>query len=167
MMKRVFFYSILSVLLVSCGAPSSRDADKSASAQKNVNYVEQGMNFLAQADVPRAIASFDQAIRNDPANPANYLILGQVYLRLENFDRAADTLQAAARVDPNNGEIFYLLATSRMKQGPEYRDQALKAAQRCAEIYYQQEDRERLEHALVLVKTLTDPEILSVDPDSF
>lgn len=133
---------------------------------KQVNYIEQGMNFLAQADVPRAIASFDQAIRNEPANPANYIILGQVYLRLENYDRAADTLQAAARVAPNNGELFYLLATSRMLQGPEYRDQALKAAQRCAEIYYQQEDKERLEQALVLVKTLTDPESLLVTPDA-
>lgn len=153
MLKKIFFYSLLSVLVASCGSPNSKGEMKDQAG--NVNYIEQGMGFLAKADVSRAIASFDQAIRNEPTNPDNYIVLGEVYLRLESYERAADTLQAATRVAPNNGEIFYLLATSRMLQGPEYRDVALKAAQRASEIYYQNQDKERLAQALMLVKTLT------------
>lgn len=152
MLKKFLFYSILSVLLVSCG--SKAPEEKARARKVNVNYIEQGMNFLAQADVPRAIASFDQAIRNEPTNPNNYIILGQVYLRLENYERAIDTLRAATRVAPNNGEVFYLLATSHILRGPEHHELALKAAQRSAEIYYQLGDKERLEQALILVKTL-------------
>jgi len=89
------------LLIVGCG---DRAEKKMQGVSEKRNYVAQGMKYLAQSDIQRAIKSFDQAIKQDPTNSNNYVVLGQVYIRLNNLESAIDSLSAAVRVDPNNGE---------------------------------------------------------------
>lgn len=141
------------VLLIGCG---NKEQTQAQAPQGGVDYLQQGMDLLAQNDVPRAIQSFDQAVRQDPTNLKNYMVLGQIYLRLQSYDRAADTFTAATRIAPNDGEVYYFLALSKTFLGPEQQDQALEAAKKSAELFIQSQQKDRFAQALILVKTITE-----------
>ncbi|MCD4780175.1 MAG: tetratricopeptide repeat protein [Candidatus Omnitrophica bacterium] len=113
-MLRKFLVLFLIVLLAGCGSPKKT---KYQGVEADNNYVEKGMKFLSQGDVLKAIKNFDMAIKNDPNNIKNYLTLAQVYIRLKNYPRAIDTLSAATRVDPINGDVYYLLSVSQRLNG--------------------------------------------------
>jgi len=149
-MKRVIAAFVILLFIAGCGSQSSDGPGKQKISSENL--IKEGMNHLGKADVASAIQSFDAAIRQDPSNINNYIILGQVYMRLRNYSRAIDTFSAALRLDPNNGEIFYLLATC---QGLDGRiEEAIKSAQQSAEIFIQENDEEKFNRSLFLVQSL-------------
>jgi len=152
-MKKFLFPVLILVLFVGCDS-KSQTGFKGVTAKKD--YVSEGMKFLNEADIPRAIRSFDMAIKQDPTNVDNYLVLGQVYMRLKQYDRAVDTLSAATRVSPENGEVYYLLATSKALDGR--MEGAIESAQRSVEIYMQNRDEDRFKKAVVLLKSLSVPQ---------
>ena len=151
--KRILLIGSVIFLASGCG---SREETKAPQRPSSQQLVQQGMQFLSDGDVLRAVQNFDAAIKVDPRNVQNYLVLGQVYFRLKQFDRAASTYEAATRVEPASGEAFYFLAASRALQGPEMRGEAIKAAKHSAEIFYQKQDEERFKQSVALVKNLTD-----------
>lgn len=152
-MRKYFILALLSLFIFSgCGQKKEEKKFQGVSAKKD--YITEGMNHLKEGDIPRAIYSFDVAIKNDPTNITNYIILGQVYMRLNNFDRAVDTLSAATRVDQNNGEVYYLLATSKAFQGE--KEDAIKMAQRSVDIFMNQRDEDRFKASVALLKSLTE-----------
>ncbi|MCA9407298.1 MAG: hypothetical protein KC733_01300 [Candidatus Omnitrophica bacterium] len=162
-MKKHFVWLFLGLFIINgCGQKKEETKFQGVTAKKD--FIAEGMEHLKRGDIPRSIYSFDMAIKNEPTNINNYIILGQVYMRLNNFDRAVDTLSAATRVDQNNGEIFYLLATSKALQGK--REDAIKIAQRSVDIFMSQRDEEHFKAAVALLKSLTEappPESVSQD----
>jgi tetratricopeptide (TPR) repeat protein len=113
-MCKKFFVFLLIVVLTGCGSPRQAGYE---GVEADKNYIKKGMTSLSQGDVLAAIKSFDMAIKNDPKNIKNYLTLAQVYIRLRNYPRAIDTLSAATRVDPLNGDVYYLLSVSQRLNG--------------------------------------------------
>ena len=114
-MKNYFVMIILAVFVLGCGqadetkkqSMGKSTPDTSAKAQA---LIAEGMELLNGQDVPAAIKNFDAAIKIDPQNSDNYMVLGQVYLRLRNYDRATDTFNAGTRIDPKPG--FYRFVES-------------------------------------------------------
>jgi len=125
-------------------------------------FMDQGMQYFAKEDIVNALKSFDNAIKVDPNNPDNYLVLGQIYLRLRNYDKAVDTFNAGTRVGPEQGELFYFLGAAdairvHMSEGAQaeaYKKEGIAAAQRSVEIFIKQKDQQRLVTALALLKSL-------------
>ena len=159
MKKHVGLMMSCLIFAVGCGGqkPQAKQQEFKGT-EVSRDYIAQGMKFLGEADIQRAIHSFDQAIEADPKNADNYLVLGQVYLRLKQYGRAADTFLGATRVAPNNGEAYYLLATSLALNDPGNRQPAIEAAQKGVEVFMQQKDEERFKRTLVLLRSLVGPE---------
>ena len=151
-MKRFIMMMVLVFAVAGCQSKHAEEKFEGITAKQD--FISQGMQFLAEKKIPEAIKSFDQAIKNDPRNVNNYLVLGQVYMKLNNPDAAADTFQAATYVDPNNGEAFYLLAASRAGQGR--KKQAIESAQKSVDNFMKVRDEENFKKAVVLLKSLTE-----------
>ncbi|MDP2653577.1 MAG: tetratricopeptide repeat protein [Candidatus Omnitrophota bacterium] len=118
----------------------------------NAGQISAGLQSLREADVSSAIKNFDEAIKKNPRDPAGYLILGQTYLRLGDFNRASDTFEAGTRVAPSSGELFYLLAFSQGLAGD--REAAQANAQRSVEIFQEDKDQEKFLRSVALLQGL-------------
>ncbi len=157
---------ILVVFIVGCG---SNDTPNKSVKKEEMTYsqLEMARAFekLKNEDVTGALEIFDTIIRDDPRNSANYIILGQVYLRLNSYSRAIDTLTAATKVDPQNGEAYFLLAIANGLA--QRKAEAITAAQRSSEIYLAQRDEEKFKKALALFKSLQEAyfqDVSTTDP---
>jgi len=148
-MNKVFALIILSLLVVGCGNRSQDSASMEGISRQSRKFVKTGMKLLEKGDVSKAIWNLDEAIRQDPRNSANYVILGQVYLKLKNFEKAQDSFQAATRVDPADGKAFYLLAVSKHLRGR--LSEAAVDAQKSAEIFIKKRDKERFQKSVNLL----------------
>jgi Tfp pilus assembly protein PilF len=165
-MKQYAWMLLLTVFVLACGRadqPQSNAASKIDTAAQAKQLIDQGMEYLNQQDVVKAIQSFDNAIKVDPQNPENYMVLGQVYLRLRNYDKAVDTFNAGTRVGPAYGELFYFLGAANAvrfhmadnSQTAElYKNEGILAAKRSIEIFVQEQDEEKFKRALALLKSL-------------
>ncbi|HLF18949.1 MAG TPA: tetratricopeptide repeat protein [Candidatus Omnitrophota bacterium] len=171
-MKWSSYLVLLAVFVLACGEPRTQEKQSAlqrpdARAQAQA-FIEKGMEDLRNQDIVGAIQSFDNAIKTEPQNPENFLVLGQVYLRLRNYDKAVDTLNAGTRVDPNNGEIYYFLGAAHAirqhtpgnAQEDFDRQEAVGAAKRSVEIFIQERNEEKLKLALGLLKSLEEGEAI-------
>ena len=152
-MKRLSLILLAASLLVGCGSPSSGPQAKApASGGMQENYIKEGIEHLRESDPIAAIRSFDQAIKDDPTNPEGYVILGQTYMRLEDYPRAIDSLNAALRFAPNEGRLYYLLALNHQLAG--HPEQAVENAQHSIELFRQAQDKENFERSIALLQGL-------------
>jgi tetratricopeptide (TPR) repeat protein len=126
-----------------------------SAANKDVSFL-QGIQYLKEANPKAAIQSFDEAIRLDPMDPAGYVILGQTYMRMKDYNRAIDSFSAASRVAPKEGEIYYFLALNQALIGDT--EQAKENAQKSLEIFRQQQDEDRFLRSLALLRDLMQTE---------
>jgi len=168
-MKKNFLLILTAIFVLACGRAekpgqtgmnSKTDVNNAAQSKE---YINKGMEQLSQQDIIGALSSFDNAIRVDPQNPENYMVLGQVYLRLRNYDKAVDTFNAGTRIDPNYGEMYYFLAAANavryhlaenQQQQSFYQSEGVLAAKRSVEIFVQEKDEEKFKRALALLKSL-------------
>ena len=155
--------SVLIVALMGCSRSEQSQSASGISAGSKKNYTAAAMKFLKEGDVKRAVQSFDLAIRQDPKNIENYMMLGEVYLKLNNPTSAEDTFGAATRVDPTDGEAYYFLAYSRALQ--KKTDLAVEAAQKSVAIFMQKQDKEKFQRAATLLKSLSQVPEVSSTPD--
>ena len=116
------------------------------------DFMQEGVQYLQEANVPDAIRSFDEAIKKNPTDPQPYMILGQTYMRINDYTRAVDTFSAALRVSPNKGELHYLIAVNYGLAGD--MELARKNAEASIEIFRQQKDEENFLRALTLLQGL-------------
>ncbi len=159
-MNRTFVLMVAAVILAGCGQAEKPQQQKMTTPPQTVrsqsdlerDFVQEGMQHLKKADPGAAIKSFDQAIKQDPADPDNYLILGETYMRLRDYPRAIDSFSAALRVAPNRGDIYYLLAVNQGLMG--YDDMAVESAQRSVEIFQEQRDRDNFLRSVALLQGL-------------
>jgi len=162
-MKKVIIAIILSIFIMGCGG--SDEAKSKQKRQKiNHDFVSDGIKYLNEKDIGKAIQSFDNAIRQEPANVENFMILGQVYMRLRQYDRAVDTFSAAIKVDPDNGEAHFLLATNKALDGR--LEGAVASAQRSVELFMESQDEEKLIRSLALLKSLSESQQNKIEEET-
>ncbi len=160
---------IILALLVAAVLGCGKADEPKEMTQASTAGLDEGYAQLAKGDISSAIKSFDTVIQQDPTNSANYIPLGEVYLRLKNFTAAVDTFNAATRVNPLDGEAQYFLALSSMLKaqveaslGNEdeveyYKNKAVAAGKQSAEIFLQAKDEEKFKKAVALVQSLVNP----------
>ncbi len=152
-MKKFLMVCMAAVLMAGCGGGKQETSSDVASNAVKKDYIAEGMEYLKNKDLERAIQSFDLAIKQDPKNANNFLFLGQIYLRLKQNDKAADTFDAATKVDPTNGQAHFFLAVSRALQ--QRKAEAIQSAQRAADLFMQSRNEEMFKQSIALVKGLS------------
>ncbi len=162
-MKNVLMVLAVLVFFAGCGEAKKIDGAKAinspersemtATASQETNpMIAKGLQSLRQGDVKAAIKNFDDAIKENPKDVQGYLILGQTYMHLKDFNRAIDTFMVATRVDPSNGQAHYLLATNLGLVG-NYSLARLQA-EKSIEIFRQNKDAENFKRSIALLQGL-------------
>jgi Tfp pilus assembly protein PilF len=126
-------------------------ATPAAAGSSNLK-IATGMDYLRQGDIRQAIKSFDEAIKENPKDVQGYMILGQTYMHMKEYNRAIDTLTVATQVAPDNGQAHYLLATNFGLAG-NY-SMARVQAQRSAEIFRKNQDENNFKRSVALLQGL-------------
>lgn len=159
---------VFAVIMVFAGCTEAKKTDgvKAVSQQEKtaVSSVENpliatGLASLQKGDIKAAIKSFDDAIRENPKDVQGYLILGQTYMHLKDYNRAVDTFLVATRVDPQNGQAHYLLATNLGLAGNYTLARA--QAEKSVEIFRKNKDGNNFKRAIALLQGL--PQAQSVE----
>lgn len=162
-MKKFLILTLALFILTACGKPPPEKTEAPSRApfqtsslvqsKQQSELLAEGIQNLKNSDFNGAIKNFDEAIKRDPLNPRGYIVLGQVYLNMRNYDRAIDTFTAATRVAPDDGEIYYLLSTSLGLAGR--REEAIETAEQSVEMFRQAKDQENFVKAIALLQGLS------------
>lgn len=165
-MKRVILAVVAGLMIAGCDSAKKDPAQEPSMAAKAVkeapaavvkksavttDFYAQGLKHLGEGDVNEAVQSFVRAIQESPADPESYLVLGQIYMRTENYGEAVQAFTAASRVAPGRGDIYYLLALAHGFNGE--RELAKQSAERSVEIFSQQQDEENFTRSLSLLQS--------------
>ena len=142
--------------VVGCEQKKEVKIEIPASVPVTHDFMKEGIQYLQDANVPEAIRSFDEAIKANPVDPQPYLVLGQTYMRINDYTRAIDTFSAALRVSPNKGELHYLIAVNYGLAGET--ELARQNAATSIEIFRQQQDEKNFLKALTLLQSLSQPQ---------
>jgi predicted Zn-dependent protease len=99
----------------------------------------------------------ETSIRINPSEPEAYLLLGQILLKVQEYDHAADFLDMTAKNFPDNGTVFYMLSIANKLDGKKL--PAVLAARHSVEIFQAQQDRQNmLNSAALLQELITTPD---------
>ena len=170
MMRNMLLIVLMIVAAAGCDSQKKEAKFEGVSSGKK-DYLAQGIKYLNQSDVQKAIQNFDLAIRQEPTNVQNYMVLGEVYLRLKEYVRAVDTFSAATRIAPNDGEVYYFLGVSKAlkskvektpKAAEDSFKEAIVATQKSVEIFMNQKDDKKFRQSVSLLKSLTKGEEIKV-----
>ncbi|KJU83446.1 conserved hypothetical protein, secreted [Candidatus Magnetobacterium bavaricum] len=91
----------LIVGLIVFGACATSNKSKQGKAHYSI-----GVAKLNENDISGALIEFRKALDIDPYDKESLNALGLVYLQLENYDQAKDSLLKAIRVDPKYSEAY-------------------------------------------------------------
>ena len=154
-MKKLIVMIVLVLFIVGCEKKNDETKFRGVMYGKK-DYAAQGMEYLKKSDIQNAIKSFNEAIKQDPRNLENYFTLGQIYMHLNAYPRAAEVFAVAASVDPSSGEAFYLLAVNLALSGN--RPAAVKAIEQSIAIFSKNKNEEKLKQSLAFLRSLTNSE---------
>ncbi len=154
-MKRIIAVCLAGILLVGCGLRSEpkQEQKKQVKPQQEIDFLQLGISLIKKGEIGPAVQALDQAVKNDPGNIQPYILLGQTYMHLNEFDRAIDSFLAALRVAPDQGEIYYMLAIANGLRGR--KDLALSNAEKALLLFQKDKDGENFKRALVLFQGLS------------
>src|SRR5688572_19194527 len=171
--KKSVAIALLLALLCACSRSSNLPAKSSPQYNELVRTFYIGLAALqvghdVQADAK--LAQFTQLAANEPAGWANW---GLLALRQRNYDQAAERLQKARDLAPDNGEIHYLIgllessrgniaeAITELRKSVELDQNNLIAIYKLAEEVERQGDQKAADEFQTLIQ-----KILSVQPDN-
>lgn len=101
--------SLCLLLLAGCSTTSS--SGKRAAAAPALSHVGQlnlslAQNYLDMGDLETALDRANRAARSDPDSGDTHAMLGMIYNRVGNLDKAAVEFESALRLAPRNGSIL-------------------------------------------------------------
>lgn len=99
------------------GLTVSAFAASAANAKKAVSEAKAARKALAKRDGAGAVVHAERAVANDPMNADHRALLGQSYLLAGRFASAAQALNDALTLAPQNGEVARNLALAKIAQG--------------------------------------------------
>jgi tetratricopeptide (TPR) repeat protein len=83
----------------------------------SVTHMDRGNIYLKLKDEDRALADYNAAIRDDPANAGAYVNRGDVFGRRQMGEKAIADYGTALRLNPNQAEAYYNRALEYLKSG--------------------------------------------------
>jgi tetratricopeptide (TPR) repeat protein len=96
---------IIGFVFASCGAKKNSTAQKTSSVRQNYAYIEkfhEGVRLKTKGQTKDAITAFEQCLTMRTNDDAVYFALSQLYLLDNNLVKSGESIQKAAKLDPNN-----------------------------------------------------------------
>lgn len=112
-----FLLGMLLLLTVSCRPATTLPAKGSKEYNEIVRAFYVGLAALQVGDDVRAEAKLAQTTTLVPAEPAGWANWGLLALRQRNFDFAAERLERARSIAPDNDQIYYLFGLLESSRG--------------------------------------------------
>ncbi len=129
-----------------------KPSDTALPQQAAVKLMQQGVEFLNQKDVAKAVVSFEGAIQVDPTNLQPYMVLAEIFMRMQSYPEAITVLERAVNAFPENGYVFYMLSLA--NQGNKTPLPAVLAARKSVELFQAQNNEEGYKQAMLLMDSL-------------
>lgn len=154
-MKKTLFILIALFALAGCQKQETQQAP-TMDQRKEIGHklIMKGLNDLQNKDLNATIMDLETSIKINPSEPEAYLLLGQILLKLQEFDHAADFLEIAGKTFPDNGTIFYMLSVADRMAGKKL--PAVLAARHSVEIFQAQQDRDNMLKSMALLHEIID-----------
>jgi Tfp pilus assembly protein PilF len=108
MMKKTTVVLIALFALAGCQKPETQQQAPSMDQRKDIGHklILKSLNDLQNKDLKSTVMDLQTAIQVDPSEPEAYLLLGQILLKVQEYDHAADVLDLAGKAFPDNGTVF-------------------------------------------------------------
>lgn len=153
MKKTVLF---IAALLALTGCHKQEEQQPTVDQRRDIGHklIMKSLNDLQNKDLNSTIVDLETSIKVNPSEPEAYLLLGQILLKLQAYDHAADFLEMTAKTFPDNGTIFYMLSIADKMSGKKL--QAVLAARHSVELFQAQQDRENMLKSAALLHDLID-----------
>jgi len=149
---------ILTGLLILTGCQQAQNQqgqqEPTADQRKDIGHklILKSLNDLQNKDLKSTIMDLETSIKINPSEPEAYLLLGQILLKLQDYDHASDFLDMTAKTFPDNGTVFYMLSVANKMAGKKL--PAVLAARHSVEIFQAQQDRENMLRSAALLQEL-------------
>jgi len=150
-MKKTIFILIVLLSLAGC---QQRGAELDQRKDIGHKLIVKSFSDLQNKDLKSAITDLQASMRINPSEPEAYLLLGQILLKIQEYDHAADFLDQTAKVFPDNGTVFYMLSISNKMAGKKL--PAVLAARHSVELFQSQMDRDNMLKSAALLHDLMD-----------
>lgn len=153
-------WMVLLVVILSVAGCNAREQAKEKNAAPDralvkeaaARLMQQGVGFLNQKDISKAVVSFQGAIQVDPTDLQPYMVLSEIFLSLKSYPEAISVLERAANTFPENGYVFYMLSLANDGNGAPL--PAVLAARRSAELFKAQNNQEGFQQSALLMRAL-------------
>src|SRR5476649_1368757 len=155
-MKNILFVLIALFAFAGCQKQESQQQPPNADQQKEIGHklIMKSLNDLQNKDLKSTIMDLETSIKINPSEPEAYLLLGQILLKVQEYDHAVDFLDVAAKVFPDNGTVFYMLSIANKMVGKKL--PAVLAARHSVEVFQAQQDRDNMLKSAALLHELID-----------
>ena len=124
--------------------------------QAAAKLMQQGVQFLGDKDIAKAVVSFEGAIQVDPTNPQPYMVIAEVFMRMKSYPEAIAILERAVNTFPDNGYVFYMLSLA--NEGNKNPLPAVLAARKSLELFKAQNNEDGYKQSMMLIEALVNTE---------
>ena len=154
-MKKTLFILIALFALAGCQKQENQ-AQPDVDQRKEIGHklILKSLSDLQNKDLKSTIVDLETSIKINPSEPEAYLLLGQILLKVQEYDHAAEFLDVAAKTFPDNGTVFYMLSIASKMTGKKL--PAVLAARHSVEIFQAQQDRDNMLKSAALLHELID-----------
>jgi outer membrane protein assembly factor BamD (BamD/ComL family) len=156
-MKKTLFILITLFTLAGCQkSENQRQQTPDVDQRKEMGHklIMKSLNDLQNKDLKSTIIDLETSIKINPSEPEAYLLLGQILLKVQEYDHAADFLDMAGKTFPDNGTVFYMLSIANKMDGKKL--PAVLAARHSVEVFQAQQDRDNMLKSAALLHELID-----------
>lgn len=153
-MKKILFVFITLLALAGCQKQESQQPDVDQRKDIAHKLILKSFNDLQNKDLKSTIVDLETSIKINPSEPEAYLLLGQILLKVQEYDHAADFLEGAAKTFPDDGTVFYMLSVANKMVGKKL--PAILAARHSVELFQAQQDRDNMLKSAALLHELID-----------
>lgn len=153
-MKKILF--VFMAMLALAGCQKSENQPPTADQRKEIGrkLIVKSFGDLQNKDLKGSIEDLETSIKINPSEPEAYLLLGQVLLKVQEYDHAAEFLDMAAKTFPDDGTVFYMLSVADKMSGKKL--PAVLAARHSVEIFQNLQDRDNMLKSAALLHELVD-----------
>jgi outer membrane protein assembly factor BamD (BamD/ComL family) len=153
-MKNFLFILITVFALAGCQKQENQQPNMDQRKEIGHKLIMKSFSDLQNKDLKSTIVDLETSIKVDPSEPAAYLLLGQILLKIQEYDHATDFLEMTAKNFPDDGTVFYMLSIANKMSGKKL--PAVLAARHSVEIFQSQQDRDNMLKSAALLHELID-----------
>ncbi len=146
---------IFVALLVLAGCQNRQSQQQPNTDQRRTigrNLIAKSLNDLQNKDLKGTVTDLETSIKVDPSDPEAYLLLGQILLKVQQYDQATAFLDMTAKTFPDNGTVFYMLSLANKMDGKKL--PAVLAARHSVELFQAQQDHDNMLKSAALLNDL-------------